>query len=233
MIIIEIKDKGNNNQMQQVAGSNSTSSLIGGGGGGQHPFNSPSPSAQTTGSSRPSQEQLADKYSRKYNLISFILLRKNDEYLVNEKFYINDQYNYERVDDMIDRLDLVSLMTLFSTPIDDNNNNTGNKNTGRRLADYVNSYNSSIFVYTIRKLVEKWASLSRKNNNRMGIVGNGGGAATNGSENLRNVSKKNLKQRQAIVSCIKFMFSRDIRPSSYFLIDGDYPRRNIMHYAAR
>lgn len=226
-----------------VTSSNSTGSLIGAGCNGQLVT---SPTATT--SSRSSQEQLADKYGRKYNLISFILLRKNDEYLVNEKFYFNDQYNYERVDYMVDQLDLTSLMSLFATPIDHHIDTmttaTASTNTPIfsvdgsfspsptrlcRLADYVNSYNCSIFVYTIRKLVEKWASFSSRKSStrvRLGLMGSCDDLKAGGKQ------KKN-KHRLAIARCIKFMFSREIRPSSYFLIDGDFPRRNVMHYAAR
>jgi hypothetical protein len=36
-----------------------------------------------------------------------------------------------------------------------------------------------------------------------------------------------------LTDLIKLLFSKNCRPNTYFLIDGDYPRRNIMHYASR
>ena len=38
-----------------------------------------------------------DKYDRKYNLVSFILLRKYDDFINEEKMYLNDQLLYNLV----------------------------------------------------------------------------------------------------------------------------------------
>jgi ankyrin repeat protein len=148
------------------------------------------------------QEQLVDKYGRKYNLISFILLRKNDEYLTDDKFYLNDQYNFEKVDYLVDKFDFVSLKTLYSTNITTTAIGSSLPSNDR-LSNFINSYNCSIFVYTMRKLLEKLESTPLSKNTDL------------------------------IVDFIHFLFSKEIRPSTFYLIDGDYPRRNVMHYAAR
>lgn len=173
----------------------------------------------TPTTNRSPQEQLTDKYARKYNMISFILLRKNDEeYLVNESFYMKDQYKYERVDYLVEQLDLTALIDFFSP----------SSTSTDRLSNYVNSYNSSIFVYTIRKLLEKWEIATRTTT----TISSGTTSTASSAINTSN-SSSGRTVKTKLVRCIKFLFSKDIRPSSYFLIDGDYPKRNVMHYAAR
>lgn len=193
----------------------------------------PTTTATTIATLTPEQ-QLAEKYGRKYNLISFFLLRKNDEfYMSDEQVYMHEQYMYERVEFYVEALDLASLMSLFATRVSLSSSSScssmrsssdevsccAREGEGReqkhgcvRLSDYVNSYNCSLFVFTIRKLLEKWGAFRS--------------SALNSEKSCKPI-------KRALARCIKFMFGEEIRPSSYFLIDGDYPRRNVMHYAAR
>ncbi len=127
---------------------------------------------------------MSDKYNRKYNLISFILLRKKEEFL-NDTM-LNDQILYEQVDTFVSKGDLAGLKQFFTE--------------NPALASFVNGYNSSLFVYTIRKCLEETAHNSIAFNH----------------------------------SVMEFLFDKKIRPPSfYYLIDGDYPKRNLVHYAAR
>jgi hypothetical protein len=139
-----------------------------------------------------------EKYNRKYNLISFILLRKNDEYLSDTM--LNDQILYERVDGFVAKADLAGLTRFFTeTPA---------------LAAFVNAYNSSLFVYTIRKCLETNTSTETT-------------ATTTKKEDL-------LSRGEFTHRVMEFLFSKSVRPASfYYLIDGDYPKRNLVHYAAR
>jgi hypothetical protein len=57
---------------------------------------------------------LIEKYDRKFNLISFILLRKKDEYLRDDKFYLNDQFLYQKVNEFIEKRDIQKLTELFN-----------------------------------------------------------------------------------------------------------------------
>ena len=84
----------------------------------------------------------------------------------------------------VDKTDLASLKQFF----------TDNPS----LASFINVYNSSLFVYTIRKCFEN----------------DGNGPFTQ--------------------SALEFLFDKKQRPLNfYYLIDGDYPKRNLVHYAAR
>jgi hypothetical protein len=81
-----------------------------------------------------------DKYDRKYNIVSFILLRKFDDYINEEKIYLNDQLVFNLVKNFIQNLDLNSIVSLFKQ----------NKN----MPTHKNSYNSSLFIFTIREALE-------------------------------------------------------------------------------
>ena len=189
--------------------------------------------------------QLIDKYNRKYNLISFILLRKNDEYLTNFKYYLNDQSLYQQIDLFIENRDLTKLSDLFSkrynfdkinSELMPGNDNFSNSNltlelesflvpapdqatdiTDKfklKLSNFTNSYNCNLFVYTIRKLLEHESSLLKKD------------------ENNNTKSNKTIES-EFVKIVLELLFSVDCIPESLYLIDGEYPRRNIMHYAAR
>ena len=143
---------------------------------------------------------LLEKYDRKYNLISFILLRKKDEYLIDSKFYLNDQTFYQKIDNFVEKRQLKSLKNLF---LNENSPTiTSSASTTSvifHLANFTNSYNCNIFVYTIRKCLETLSHESIAFTNEL----------------------------------IRFLFDKKIRPFSFYLTDGDYPKRNLMHYAAR
>ena len=164
----------------------------------KHNFNQ-NQSQQTTSSQK--NKMLLEKYDRKYNLISFILLRKKDEYLIDKKFYLNDQTLYQKIESLIEKRQLKNLKSLFlneqSLATDMGSSPTCPIN--QHLSNYNNSYNCNIFVYTIRKCLE---SLSPES---LGFAN----------------------------ELIRFLFNKKIRPFSFYLIDGDYPKRNLMHYAAR
>lgn len=151
---------------------------------GSHNNHSHSKSMMPTHSSSNSnlKPSNTEKYNHKYNLISFILLRRNDDFSAD--LMLNDQIFYEKVDSFIERADSDGLNKFFV----DNN----------KMPAFLNVYNSSLFVYTIRKCFESSSS----------------------TEFTRQV--------------IEMMFKKDIRPAGfYFFIDGDYPKRNLVHYAAR
>ena len=133
---------------------------------------------------------LIEKYDRKYNLISFILLRKKDEYLIDNKYYLNDQSLYQKIDNYVEKRQLKSLKSLFLSE---------KSPTKQHLANFTNSYNCNMFVYTIRRCLE---------------------ALTDETCHFVN-------------ELIRFLFRKNVRPFSFYLIDGDYPKRNLMHYAAR
>jgi hypothetical protein len=135
---------------------------------------------------------LVEKYDKKYNLISFILLRKKDEFLHDNKFYLNDQSLYMKIEDYIERGCLKSLKSLFL-----NKKCVGSEELVN-LANFTNSYNCNLFVYTIRKCLESFEP-----------------------------------SHAFTTDLIRFLFSQGIRPFSFYLLDGDFPKRNLMHYAAR
>jgi hypothetical protein len=137
---------------------------------------------------------LLEKYDRKYNLISFILLRKKDEYLIDSKFYLNDQTLYQKIDNFVEKRQLKSLKNLFL-----NEKSSTLAPANFHLANFTNSYNCNIFVYTIRKCLEMLSHESIGFTNDL----------------------------------IRFLFNKNIKPFSFYLTDGDYPKRNLMHYAAR
>ena len=142
---------------------------------------------------------LIEKYDRKYNLISFILLRKKDEYLVDNKYYLNDQSLYQKIDNYIEKKQLKNLKRLFLNEKSPQSSQTASGAISLNLANFTNSYNCNMFVYTIRKCLESLTSESSHFVNEL----------------------------------ITFLFRKNIRPYSFYLIDGDYPKRNLMHYAAR
>ncbi len=203
---------------------------------------------------------MMERYNRKYNLISFILLRKNDEYLSDNRYYLNDQSYYEKVDYLIERRDLVGLVKFFSsTNCDDQEDllvsclkasqiksvhlneieqemmlsseqtiQTTNASSSlicgqpNRMSDFTNSYNCNLFVYTVRKCLEN--EFKSLNSNQIchtlfsSCTGNNSSVANNCT---------------FLDDFIEFLFSKKIKPSSFYLIDGDFPKRNLMHYSAR
>jgi hypothetical protein len=128
-----------------------------------------------------------DKYNRRYNLISFLLLRKNDDFSTDRNNLLHDQVYYEKIDHYIEKMNLDGLRTYF---IENPN-----------LISFVNVYNCSLLVYTIRKCFE---------------------------------CIKYYRQSEFVKQLFDFLFDKQRRPANfYFLIDGDYPKRNLLHYAAR
>ena len=142
---------------------------------------------------------LLEKYDRKYNLISFILLRKKDEYLIDSKFYLNDQTLYQKIDNFVEKRQLKSLKNLFLNENSPTITSSASTSVNFHLANFTNSYNCNIFVYTIRKCLEMLSHESIAFTNEL----------------------------------IRFLFDKKTRPFSFYLTDGDYPKRNLMHYAAR
>jgi hypothetical protein len=90
---------------------------------------------------------IIDKYNRKYNLISFILLRKYDNFINEEKIYLNDQLLYNLIKNFIQNFDHTSIINLFKQ--------------NKTLPNHKNSYNSSLFIYTIREALD-FVSTSEK-----------------------------------------------------------------------
>ena len=128
------------------------------------------------------------------------MLRKKDEYLIDSKFYLNDQTFYQKIDNFVEKRQLKSLKNLFlneNSPTITSSASTTSVNF--HLANFTNSYNCNIFVYTIRKCLETLSHESIAFTNEL----------------------------------IRFLFDKKIRPFSFYLTDGDYPKRNLMHYAAR
>lgn len=138
-----------------------------------------------------SRNQLIDKYNRNYNLVSFILLRKHDNLFTDEKkVYLNDQLLFNLVKNFIQNLDFNSICSLFKQ--------------NKTIPNHKNSYNSSLFTYTIREALDFVGSRDKTSNNGENFI-----------ENL-----------------FKFLFENELPNEFGSLNDGDYPMRNIMHYAA-
>lgn len=245
-----------------------------------------------------------DKFDRKYNLISFILLRKNDNYLTDDKYYLNDQAIYQQVDELIEQHDLASLSKIFKSSYqlfkyqqgqrqlqqirltsenyppqlqllaEDysgdtlsssvrtscssasrkvNNTSSSTKSTFKdldslnedlsggddddddeskaamhvvdrfRCTNFTNSYNCNLFVYTIRQCLEHKAKEAELQ-----------AAAGSSSNSVDEDEDEDEEEEEDFYSnLIELLFMKQCRPSSYFLVDGDFPRRNVMHYASR
>lgn len=155
---------------------------------------------------------MIDKYNTKYNLISFILLRKNDEYLADYKYYFNDQSLYQKVDSFIEKRLLEPLKSIFSLK--------------ENLADFTNSYNCNLFVYAIRKCLESESQLKLSGKKEIKLV-----KILDENNNETYVEEKPEDDNFA-ANLISMLFSKDCCPKNFFHIDGDFPRRNVMHYAA-
>jgi hypothetical protein len=177
------------------------------------------------------QKVLIEKYHHKFNLISFILLRKKDEYLNDYKYYFNDQSYYQQVDYFIETRNLTKLNDLFLNnkiydeldPIktlleteQTSGESSSSSSSKQRLTNFTNSYNCNLFVYTIRKCLENELIFINKND-----------------ENNNDSLIKSINDSKFLVSLIEMLFSNECRPDEFNLIDGDYPKRNIMHYAAQ
>ncbi len=96
------------------------------------------------------------------------------------------------------------------------------------LADFTNSYNCNLFVYTIRKCLQfesKLASNSNTVNLKAKLV-------KTVDENNNEIFVEELEDDTFSSDLLKALFAPECCPKSYFLIDGDFPRRNVMHYAA-
>ena len=103
---------------------------------------------------------MIEKYNTKYNLISFILLRKNDEYLGDYRYYFTDQSLYQKVDRFIEQRQLEPLRELFTSKETEVFGNIHNPEVS--LTNFTNSYNCNLFVYAIRKCFETQADLQTK-----------------------------------------------------------------------
>jgi len=177
---------------------------------------------------------LIEKYNHKFNLISFILLRKNDEYLNDYKYYFNDQSYYQQVDYYIEHRQLSKLKDLFlNSKLNDDLNpiktlldtevvtSSGSSNSVK-LANFTNSYNCSLFVYTVRKCLETESKILRQHDENNNNADSGG-----------NMNGKTINDSKFVQSLMEMLFSEECRPDAYHLVDGDYPKRNIMHYASQ
>ena len=133
---------------------------------------------------------IIDKYNRKFNLISFILLRKYDNFINEEKVYLNDQLLYNLIKNFIQNFDCASIMGLYKQ------NNS--------ILNHKNSYNSSLFIYTIREALEYVSS-----------------------------KEKSETSEKFLENLLNFLFENELPNDISNINDGDYPMRNIMHYSAR
>jgi hypothetical protein len=139
-------------------------------------------------------QHLIEKYNKKFNLISFCLLRKNEEFFNDDNYYLKDDVLFKEIKNYLLKQDYEQLSKLF-LPNDDTS-----------ILSCTSSYNCSLFVYTIREALEC------------------------------------LKEEDATLNTLRDEFTnriikfslRDALPVNYYsLIDGDYPLRNILHYAAK
>ena len=188
-----------------------------------HSINKQQQQQQLNLSHNPNNKQhkfLIEKYNRKYNLISFILLRKNDEYLADCKYYLNDQSLYQQVDSLIERRQLDQLTKLFSNNINKTNIDEYAGLCAPSLTNFTNSYNCNLFVYTIRKCLEFESHSS------------GQPKPIELDENNNEIEHDADEADNFTSGLIEMLFRKESRPRSFFLIDGDFPKRNIMHYAA-
>lgn len=144
---------------------------------------------------------IIEKYNRKYNLISFILLRKFDNLTLNESVYLNDQHLYNIIKEYITNFDYKSIIELYKT------RELKNLTIETPLTAYKNSYNCNLFVFTIRETLD--------------FINNG----KNDDCDKRSSFAANL---------LEYLFQHEL-PSLAEMItitDGDYPLRNMLHYAA-
>ena len=137
---------------------------------------------------------------------------------------------YQQVDSLIEKRDLTGLMSLFLNEKladkDEQDNLSHYFNSLPNLSNFTNSYNCNLFVYTMRKCLENEQKMA--DNKSIDAVLNEEKFQKNFS--LAETEHENDSFRSDL---IRFLFSKNARPSSYYLIDGDYPKRNLIHYAAR
>ena len=164
---------------------------------------------------------MIEKYNTKYNLISFILLRKNDEYLADYKYYFNDQSLFQKVDRFIEQRQLDALHEMFHSR--ETEIFGIQHNPEQNLTNFTNSYNCNLFVYAIRKCLE---FESKQPKPKLEII------------KILDENNNEILVEQEPVKCtfsndfIQMLFAKQCSPNSFFLIDGDFPKRNVMHYAA-
>jgi hypothetical protein len=190
--------------------------------------------------SNSNKHHLIEKYDRKYNLISFILLRKSEDYMSDAKFYINDQSFYEKIDTLIEGECIKALRELFLnesinpkllTPQQAESMNSGVDYS--RLSNFTNSYNCNLFVYTIRQCLSHMYKLKQTQSNQIAsCLIDDNNNKYNNYNSINSTSESNVNST-IWSELIDFMFSDKCKPVSYYLVDGDFPRRNIMHYACK
>lgn len=169
---------------------------------------------------------MIEKYNTKYNLISFILLRKNDEYLGDYRFYFNDQSLYQKADRFIEQRQLDQLAEMFHSKETEIFGNIIH-NPERSLTNFTNSYNCNLFVYVIRKCLENEAELRDKAAERKPVL-----VKTLDENNNEIYIEREPEEDTFLHDLITMLFSKECCPDTFFLIDGDFPKRNVMHYAA-
>lgn len=102
----------------------------------------------------------------------------------------------------------------------------GNKiNPSQNLTDFTNSYQCNLFVYTIRKCLEFDAKLKKTQEVSKLIK------ILDDNNNEIIVDEK-PKKDTFTADLIDLLFEDKCCPSTFFLVDGDFPKRNVMHYAA-
>ena len=131
------------------------------------------------------------------------------------------------MDSLIEKRDLNGLMSLFLNEKladkDESDNLSNYFNSLPNLSNFTNSYNCNLFVYTIRKCLENEQKL---------VESKAIDAILNEEKNF-SLAETETQNDSFLSDLIRFLFSKSVRPSSYYLIDGDYPKRNLIHYAAR
>ena len=102
----------------------------------------------------------------------------------------------------------------------------GNKiNPNQPLTDFTNSYQCNLFVYTIRKCLE-FDSKFKKTQETSKFI-----KILDDNNNEIIVDEK-PKEDTFTADLIDLLFSDNSCPTTFFLVDGDFPKRNVMHYAA-
>lgn len=100
------------------------------------------------------QHQLIQKYNKKFNLISFCLLRKNEEYLNDDNYYLKDDILFKEIKSFIQKQDYEQLSKLLIP------------NGETSILSCTSTYNCSLFVYTIRESLDYLNEDSESNTQR-------------------------------------------------------------------